>query len=93
MWQELIDQKAKWIGGKLIDYGDSIDRIILREDEFPLETKILGFELNENWFGVIGKDFKCGGSRKHVCITDDHVENGLAIVGYEVHRFNIVRHE
>lgn len=96
MWQDLVDQKDKWIGGKLIDHGDSMDRRLLaigisQHTKFPAETTIVDFNLTDEWFSVVGEDFECGGSRECVGIGSDKVENGLALCGYGGHRFDIVK--
>jgi len=91
MWQDLIDQKEQWIGGKLIDHGDAMDKALMGDQYEPMETEIVDFELTEQWFGVKGKEFDCGGSRAVVGICGEHVENGLAIHGYGGHRWDIVK--
>jgi hypothetical protein len=91
MWQDLIDQKDKWIGGKLVEHGDSMDRALMKEGTFPMETEIVDFKLTDEWFGVVGKDFECGGHRSVVGLTGIKVENGLAISGYGGHRFDIIK--
>lgn len=91
MWQELVDQKDKWIGGKLIEHGDPMDRAMMKEGTFPMETTIVDFNLTDEWFGVVGEDFECGGSRECVGISGTRVENGLALYGYGGHRFDIVK--
>lgn len=93
MWQGIVDQKDKWIGGRLIDHGDPIDRVLFAKDgDFtPLETTIVDIKLTDEWFGVVGKDFECGGSREFVGLTNVRVENGLAFIGYGGHRWDIVQ--
>jgi len=91
MWQDIVDQVDKWIGGKLIDHGDSMDRLLLKEGLLPAETIITGFSLTEEFFTVNGETFDCGGSRDIVGICGEHVENGLALRGYGGHRFDIVK--
>lgn len=91
MWADLVKQHAKWVGGTLIDHGDSMDRAILKEGILPAVTIIKGFKLTTDYFEVIGEDFSCGGSRDTLGITGTHVENGLAISGYGGHRFDIVK--
>lgn len=93
MWQDIVDQKERWIGGKLIDYGDHMDRVIFAKNgKFtPMETTITGFNLTEKWFGVVGEDFECGGLRDIVGLVNVKVQNGLAFVGYGGHRWDIVQ--
>lgn len=91
MWRNLVDQKDKWIGGKLIDHGDKMDRAMLKPEALDAETVIVDFKLTNDWFGVVGVDFECGGSRECVGIVSEKVENGLALCGYGGHRFDIVK--
>jgi hypothetical protein len=92
MWQQLVDQKDEWIGGRLIDYGDEIDRALF---DYPLETVIVDIELTERTFHVIGEEFTCGGGRQYVGIMArpefEVPENGLAITGYGGHEWHIVK--
>jgi hypothetical protein len=95
MWQQLVDQKEQWIGGKLIEYGDSMDRNLLKLK--PIETELLDITLDEERIMFIGKDFQCGGSREYMGISGSPQfsvpANGLAIEGYGGHEFHITKHE
>lgn len=90
MWQDLIDQKEQWICGKLIDFGDSMDRKMGCE---PSETIIVGFILSEKYIDITGEDFSCGGDRQYIGLTGDEVKNGLAFAGYGGHIFHIIKPE
>jgi len=96
MWQHLIDQKEKWIGGKLLDYGDSMDRCMF-PDEIPMTTEIVDFILDDEYFFVVGKDFRSGGLRSVVGIMTHGSfpipQGGIAIFGYGSHEFHIVPRE
>ena len=93
MWQSLIDQKERWIGGRLICYGDSTDRVVFK-DRIPIETEIIDLTLNDESFYVLGKEFRCGGSRKYVGLATQPLfpvpEGGLAFQSYDSHEFHIV---
>jgi len=93
MWQELVDKKDQWVGGKLKDFGDTIDRALVKPELIGMETTIVDFRLTDKWFEVIGEDFNCGGSRDHIGITGSPkfpIEgSGLAIAGYAGHEFHI----
>ena len=91
MWQDLVDQQEKWIGGQLIDFGDSMDRAVGFYKNGPITTTITGFELTDNLFMVNGKDFSCGGSRSVVAVIPGAPDNGLALGGYGGHKFHIVQ--
>ena len=91
MWQDLIDQKDKWIGGQLIDHGDSMDRSLLKPELLPAITTITGMELTDDSFRILGEEFNCGGSRQYIGLTSEPVENGLAFSGYGGHRWDIVK--
>ena len=89
MWQDLVDQEEKWLGGTLIDFGDEFDRRVF--GPVSESTPIVGFELTDTHFHVLGKDFDCGGSRGCVGRTSEVVDNGLALRGYGGHKFHIVQ--
>ncbi len=90
MWQDIIDQKEKWIGGKLVDEGDFMDRADPKTPGLPMETEIVGFELTDEYFEVKGRDFNCGGTRDILGISPEHVDNGLVLRGYGGHIFSII---
>ena len=54
LWQQFIDEKDRWIGGKMVEM-----------DGPTIETVITGMKLEPNgaesaFFTVEGKDFNCG---------------------------------
>lgn len=87
MWKDLIDQENKYIGGKLIEYPDRIDKVMGFEIE---ETTITGFLLTDEWFEVKGKDFSCGGSRETLGISNNQKGKGLLITGFGGFEFQII---
>jgi len=91
MWQELINLKDKWIGGKLIDYGDPIDKALMGDKYKPMETEIVDLKLTDETIEFIGKDFPVIYNRKYIGLVAIHVENGLAFSGYGGHRIDIVK--
>lgn len=89
MWKEIVEREKEWIGGKLIDYGDSMDRTI---GEPTHETTITGFKLTDDWFEVSGERFSCGGNRKHLGISSlDQNGKGIVLSGYGGHKFKIIK--
>lgn len=89
MWQDLIDKKAEWIGGKIIDYGDFGDAFFGRPK--PTETEIVDIKLTDETIEFIGKDWPLKYNRKYIGISPIHVEDGLALSGYGGHRIDIVK--
>jgi len=94
MWQELVDQKDKWIGGTLKDFCSPSDRRIVKPELIGAETTIVDLVLTETVFYVYGEDFDCSGNRDDLGLT--HVtEFGpvppgtLIILGYGGHEFHI----
>jgi len=94
MFQDLVDQQEKWVGGRLVSYHSFPDR--------PLATKISGFKLTDSWFEVQGKDFNCGGPilvdkpRETLTIVQSPSDGALALgvherAGHRVyHGFHII---
>ena len=93
MWQELIDQKEKWIGGKLINRGTFYDRAEPKTEGLPAKTEIKDFTLHDGCFGVIGKDFSLFGDISNLWISAEHVDKGLVIAGDSGQVFTIVKPE
>lgn len=95
MWQELVDQKDKWIGGTLKEFGDSTDRRIMKPELIGIETIIVDFVLTDDRFEVVGEDFSCCGARDYLGITGQPRfpvnGEGLAISGYGGWEFHITR--
>lgn len=90
MWKELVDQEKEWIGGVLIDYGDSIDRNL---GATPQQTTIIGFKLTDDWFEVKEEKFCCGGNRRFLGLSPNQNGNGITISGYGDHEFKIIKKE
>lgn len=94
MWQQLVDRQTEWVGGTLVDFGDSQDRAIF-PDELPARTRIVEFELTPTQFNVRGENFSCGGGREYLGIVGTPRfpidGNGLAIEGYGGHEFHILK--
>lgn len=95
MWDDLVKQKEKWIGGKLMDYGDSMDRRLFKEGTFPSETTIVDIELTDEQISIKGEGFSSGGSRKYIGIVGSsqfgYPKNGLVFNGYGGHEFHIIK--
>lgn len=91
MWQDLIDQKDKWIGGKIIDYGDSMDKLLMGDKYKPMETEIVDFDLTDETIEFIGVDFPVKYNREYIGLSSIRVEGGLAFSGYGGHRIDIVK--
>ncbi len=68
LWSQFVDQKAEWIGGKLEDMGDSVDRAfgMLKDVSIgDVFTEIVDVRLRPNgkdsaMFEVVGERFTCG---------------------------------
>lgn len=94
MWEELAAQKGKWIGGQLIDYGDSFDRAI--SGGKPGKTILKDIVLSDDAITFVGEDFDICGSRAIAGIVEKGMSdfpipaNGLAFRGYAGHEFHII---
>jgi len=99
MWAELVQQKDKWIGGQLIDYGDEMDRRLnvnrMKDGTYPMKTAITDMVLTDEVFEVIGKDFSCMGNRQYLGIEPNPEfelpKDGIAFSGYGGHEWHIVK--
>lgn len=96
MWQQFIDKKEEWIGGKLIDRGDIFDVMHgMADPDDPAVTVIKDIRLKPNgkdgaFFQVEGEDFTCGGSVEYLGISGGiEVENGICLAGYGGHKWII----
>lgn len=85
---ELVEEKYKWLGGRLIDHspcgcGKPIP-----------ETTIVDILMDGMYFEVVGEKFSCGSPRKHTSITPmpryKVPLGGLAIQGYCGQEWHIV---
>jgi len=104
IWQQLVDQKAEWIGGDIEDFGDPMDRRLCEPGTFPIHGKISDMEFRKNpsydeakhppgmWFGVSAAEgFSCGGDTKYVGIIAGE-DGWLTLAGYGGHTWRIRRH-
>ena len=91
MWSQLIEQKVKWIGGKLLDEGDSIDKMMGYKPKITLITNISLKPNGEDsaFFSIVGEDFTCGFDCKYGGISGDQVSGWLTFSGYGHHVFKI----
>lgn len=90
LWNQFVEQKNKFIGGILQDFGDSMDQYMGCE---MAETEIINIILRENgridaWFEITGKDFNCGFSTEVGGITGGE-DGWLTFSGYGDHSFRI----
>jgi predicted RNA-binding Zn-ribbon protein involved in translation (DUF1610 family) len=90
LWSQFIHRKSDWIGRKLQDFGDSLDRSIGCE---PVTTEITDITLEPSGedsacFSVVGKDFTCAFGVKYGGVTSG--ENGwITFAGYGGHTWRI----
>lgn len=60
----MVDQKGKWIGGKLTEYADTVEISLGCDSIISTEITDIVFKPNGNqghmWFEIIGKEFSCG---------------------------------
>lgn len=96
LWQQFVDRQNEWLGGKLVDDGDAMDRRMFGDD--PNETEITGIELKPNgkesaMFYVCGKDFDCGFDVGCGGIGEQKDDNSLQFHGYGGHTFRIYKPE
>ncbi len=64
LWSQFVEQKDRWIGGVLEDFGDSMDKRMFGDGAHG-KTKITDIRLKPNgkenaFFSVDGEDFTCG---------------------------------
>uniref|UniRef100_A0A6H1ZV88 Uncharacterized protein n=1 Tax=viral metagenome TaxID=1070528 RepID=A0A6H1ZV88_9ZZZZ len=64
LWSQFAEQKEKWVGGVLEDFGDSMDQRIFGS-EAHARTEITDITLEPNgpgsaMFFVTGNNFSCG---------------------------------
>lgn len=91
MWSQFVEGKARWIGGKLQDQGDSYD-ISLTNGRWA-ETEITDITLEPNgktsaMFSVDGKDFCCAGDVGYLGITAGD-KGWITLSGYGGHTWRI----
>jgi len=98
LWNQFIDQKEKWIGGVLEDFGDSMDRAMFNLDKSDLTTEITDITLVPNgtdsaFFSIEGKDFGCGFDVQYGGIPGSQEPGWLTFSGYGGHKFRIKEKE
>lgn len=90
LWGQLVENKDKYIGGTLEDFGDGFDSMMGMP---PGSTKITDITLKPNgddsaFFEIVGEDFGCGFDVAHGGIGGG--ESGwLTFHGYGGHKFRI----
>lgn len=95
IWEQMVDQQAKWIGGTLVDDGDSMDRRLGMVPDGGMVTTITGMEFkpcgdNAMMFSVIGADFTCGFNTQYGGIDGSRCVDGrMAFSGYGGHTWYI----
>src|SRR5437870_2251459 len=87
LWSQFVEKKEQWIGGKLRDSGDSMDRAV---GLGTLETEIIDVTLKPNgddsaFFSVHGKDFTCGFDVQYGGISGSQRKGWLEFHGYGGH--------
>ena len=92
LWSQFVEQKDRWIGGVLEDFGDSMDRRMLGDDAHG-DTEITDIRLEPNgkedaYFSVDGEDFTCGFSTSVGGITAGE-EDWITFSGYGGHEWRI----
>jgi len=93
----LVEEKEKYIGGKMLDFGDSMDRIMISrgiiDGPVPLEATITDISIKDNFFSVDGEPFRCGCDMNHLHVTRQPEfglkPGGIAFSGYQGHEWHI----
>lgn len=98
LWQQFVDRKSEWIGGRLIDSGDPMDRALGLHDDGDPGTEIVDITLEPNgedsaFFRVVGKDFTCGFDVQSggIFAGDSKIEGALQFSGYGGHSWCITK--
>ena len=91
MWSQFVEKQEEWIGGTLMDGGDSFDRGLGLP---PVTTIITEIELKPNgddsaWFGVKGENFDCGFDVQFGGISGNQEDGWLTFSGYMGHSWKI----
>lgn len=79
MWNELIAQKEKWIGGRLVDSDSDMPDL--------METVLLDIRWEdhgggpESFIEFVGQDFTCGGDRESVGLSPHSPPGSLRFSG------------
>ena len=93
LWSQFVRRKAEWIGMRLQDFGDSMDRQLGVAGDKPAETIITDIKLEKNgdesaMFCVNGKDFGCGFDVGHGGVTGGE-KGWITFAGYGGHTWRI----
>lgn len=91
MWSQFVERKREWIGGILEDFGDSIDKIIMKKNSFSTEITDILLEPNGKdsaMFTVKGKDFDCGFDVGYGGISEGE-DKWITFSGYGGHKWRI----
>ncbi len=91
LWSQFIEKKDQWIGGTLVDFGDSHDRYFGSGD---MVDTIVDITLTPNgddsaYFAVIGEKFSCGFDVKYGGISGGGGVGWINFSGYGGHQWKI----
>lgn len=91
LWSQFVENKDEWIGGMLVDEGDSFDHNFGLTDQ--IGTKIEDITLTPNGsdsaaFNVVGEGFSCGFDVRYGGITAGK-EGWMTFSGYGGHIWRI----
>ena len=97
LWGQFVERKEEWIGGLLLDEGDSMDRALCGENSVATEITDITLEPNGDdsaFFSVEGKDYGCGFDVSVGGISGVQVKTGwLTLCGYGGHTWHIKKAE
>ena len=89
MWAEFVERKADWIGGTLVDTGNTFGHTGL-----PIRTPIVDMSFKKGFFAIHGERFSCGGDRTVLGIAPrravgqvDAPDDSIFFIGYGGHRW------
>ena len=92
LWSQFVENKKKWVGGILEDFGDSVD-IALGLATGSKKTEIIDITLEPSgdsaFFLVKGKDFGCGFNVKTGGISGSQEYGWITFGGYGEHKWRI----
>lgn len=94
LWGQFVERKKEWIGGKLQDFGDTMDSVLGLPE--IAETTITDIKLEPNgddsaFFSVVGADYICGFDVKHGGIAPVADQNWLTFSGYGGHKWRVMK--
>ncbi len=92
IWEQLVDRKSEFIGKRLQDFGDSMDRSMGLAGEGGETTIIEDLQYQQeasyNCFEVVGKDFTCSFNTKYGGVGGGE-PGWLTFYGYGGHKWRI----